>query len=711
MKYLSDSLLRLVLAGLALWLATGLNAGEPFRFGTAVRPDGQTLYVDGTGILLNNEYVLPVMGEIHFSRIPEKDWKREILKMKAGGIDIAASYVFWNHHESKEGVMDWSGNRNLRKYLETCRDCGMMVVLRVGPYCHGEVYLGGIPEWMVDKAAADPENYALRTAAPGFIADVARFYDAIGEQTKGLLWKDGGPVIGVQLDNESYGPWSYFAALKEAVINAGMDVPFYTRTGWPQMEGAAVFGELLPLFGDYADGFWDRNLTDMPGEYKEAFRFKNSRLSSVIATEVFGKDQGTEMSAADMSYPYLTCELGGGMMPSYHRRIHIFDKDALALVLCKVGSGSNLPGYYMYHGGTNPYCADHSMAEYQASKFTNYNDMPHMTYDFQAPLGEMGQPNKSYHHLRLLHQMLRDWGGEIAPMRPEFGEGPIRVATRRDGDKGFVFVNNYERMAQLGEQKLSFQGQEVTVPEGASFCFPFGLGFRGLSIDWALAQPFCKLRKALYFVAVEGIEPVLKINGKEYRPRLDKPFRVKGVKIVVMSPSKALTAYKVSKRKVRFSDGILYRSGRRLVEERWVPGDSVETTLSMSAGPAREVVLGALGVAEKPSECDFTAAASWSVQVPELSNPDDWFLEVDYDGDVARVYADGILVEDNFWNGRKMLVRVSDLVGHKVELKILPLRKDAPIYLQAAQRKVLDSASGNTLLTLRGVRLIHRITH
>ena len=158
MKYLSDSLLRLVLVGLVLWLATGLYAGEPFRFGTAVRPDGQTLYVDGTGILLNNEYVLPVMGEIHFSRIPEKDWKREILKMKAGGIDIAASYVFWNHHESKEGVMDWSGNRNLRKYLETCRDCGMMVVLRVGPYCHGEVYLGGLPEWMVDKAAADPEN-------------------------------------------------------------------------------------------------------------------------------------------------------------------------------------------------------------------------------------------------------------------------------------------------------------------------------------------------------------------------------------------------------------------------------------------------------------------------------------------------------------------------------------------------------------------------
>ena len=58
----------------ALFLCTpALRAGEPFKFGTAVRPDGQPLYVDGTGILLNGEYVLPVMGEIHFSRVPERE--------------------------------------------------------------------------------------------------------------------------------------------------------------------------------------------------------------------------------------------------------------------------------------------------------------------------------------------------------------------------------------------------------------------------------------------------------------------------------------------------------------------------------------------------------------------------------------------------------------------------------------------------------------
>ena len=55
-----------------------------------------------------------------------------------------------------------------------------------------------------------------------------------------------------------------------------------------------------------------------------------------------------------------------------------------------------------------------------------------------------------------------------------------------------------------------------------------------------------------------------------------------------------------------------------------------------------------------------------------------------------------------------MLVRVSDLAGKDAELRILPLRKDAPIYLQQAQRAMLEAASGDTLLALRSIRLIHR---
>ena len=54
---------------------------------------------------------LPVMGEIHFSRCPASEWRRELLKMRAGGVEIAATYVFWIHHEERPGEWAFSGSR------------------------------------------------------------------------------------------------------------------------------------------------------------------------------------------------------------------------------------------------------------------------------------------------------------------------------------------------------------------------------------------------------------------------------------------------------------------------------------------------------------------------------------------------------------------------------------------------------------------------
>ena len=110
-----------------------------------------------------------------------------------------------------------------------------------------------------------------------------------------------------------------------------------------------------------------------------------------------------------------------------------------------------------------------------------------------------------------------------------------------------------------------------------------------------------------------------------------------------------------------------------------------------------------------PVNSDFDKAAVWSVNIPKVENADDCFLSVSYAGDCARIYADGKLVEDNFWNGKPMLARMSALKGKTIELRILPLAKDAPIYLQSEQRKELESADGS-LMNLKAVTLIRRVT-
>lgn len=687
---------------------SNLAWGQNFTFGEKSNGKEEFIEVDHIGIKRDGRYVIPVMGEIHYSRVPEREWRNEIAKMKAGGITLLSTYVFWSHHEDVEGQWAWYGKNNLRKFIQTCKEEDMPVVLRVGPFCHGEVYLGGMPEWLVKKAQENPAEYKLRSTAPGFIKATERLYQEIARQVDGLLWKDSGPVIGVQIENECRGPWSYYMALRDIAIKVGFDVPFMTRTGWPKLNGKEEFGKLLPLYGDYADGFWDRQLTDMPGAYKEAFIMKDDRMSRVIATETFSADElkeGKDEKQAQ-AYPYLTCELGGGMMPSYHRRINMSGNEAMPLAICKLGSGSNLPGYYMYHGGTNPNHPRGTMAECQNSAVTNYNDMPWKSYDFQCPLGEMGQPFwTAWHQTRWLHQFLKDWGEELAPM-------PVENLTKNYAKRGqFIFRNTYVRI--LNEQ-------------GVASVTPCGMKWKNLTISSETVQPFAKADNQLYFIGVPGAKVFsIEVNGKTYEIKPDRKLRVEGQTLNLLSQKMAEQAYVIDGR-MRFAQpgAILYKCNGQEVEEIWKRKTAtVGLRKIKSADAPRTVNMGKQKVAEQPSADDFEHAATYEITIPKswADNAYDTFLEIEYKGDCARLYVGDELVQDNFWNGKTMLVRISDitkqpavkdetgLANYKAVLRILPLQHDYPIYLQSAQRKELDKAKNGVLLELTALNLLTRV--
>ena len=130
---------------------------------------------------------------------------------------------------------------------------------------------GGFPDWLL-KAGPTRRN------DPSYMAHVATFYTQVGAQLKGLLWKDGGPVIGVQLENEysARGPSEgeeYILALKKLAIKSGLDVPLYTVTGW---DNAVVpRGEVIPVFGGYPDAPWDSSVSALPPNEVYMFRFRS----------------------------------------------------------------------------------------------------------------------------------------------------------------------------------------------------------------------------------------------------------------------------------------------------------------------------------------------------------------------------------------------------------------------------------------------------
>src|SRR5581483_8516024 len=154
------------------------------------------------------------------SRYPREEWRDELLKMKAGGLTVVSTYVFWIHQEEVEGKFDWSGQRSLGDFLELCKDLGLKAFVRLGPWCHGEVRNGGFPDWVQNSGTK------LRTDDPAFLKLVEPLYAQEAQQMRGLLWKDGGPVIGVQVDNET-GNSTYLLALKKMAQAAGIDVPYY----------------------------------------------------------------------------------------------------------------------------------------------------------------------------------------------------------------------------------------------------------------------------------------------------------------------------------------------------------------------------------------------------------------------------------------------------------------------------------------------------
>ena len=638
-------------------MAMSLMAGAQNR---EVKWDAHSLMIDG-------KRVVPAMGEVHYSRIPADEWEAEVRKMKEGGVTVIATYVFWNHIEEQEGIFRWDGQRNLRRFIEICQQEGLPVVLRLGPFCHGEVRNGGIPDWVFTKGCK------TRDENPVFLGLVERLYRQIFTQLQGLQWKDGGPVMAAQFDNEYRGHGSYLMALKRIAQKIGFDMPFYTRTGWPELATPVPFGEMLPLYGDYADGFWERSIEETAGNYYKAFNFKAFRSSTAIATEQLG-EQKERLNKGDEQYPYFTCELGGGMMTAYHRRPYIYPEDAYSMAVVKLGSGSNLLGYYMYHGGTNPEGLTY-LNETQRTVATNYNDLPVKTYDFQAPLNEFGQKNPQYYLLRKLHLFMQDWGEVLAPMEASFpcqqdikkgDDSFLRWAVRSKEGSGFIFINNYERLQNLSTKKgvqleaCGVKLPQLTIPAGTICIFPVNIE----GIKYATAQLVAKHDGKIYLEQIKGVPTTLAVGNKVL-----KNLKPKGPETPVYKNYYLLTSE---------------QAGRLFLEEEAHLDIAIKAPIInkvKEAGALHTITIGVNKAAEEPADEDFEQAAVYTIDLPEVSG-EGRLLNIDYRGDVARLYANGQLIDDNFYNGRPFQYALWRLPKEckQLELRILPLQKDMPVY-------------------------------
>ncbi|GFZ09805.1 glycosyl hydrolase family 35 protein [Actinidia rufa] len=77
-------------------------------------------------------------------------WPSLISKAKDGGLDVIQTYVFWNLHEPQPGQYDFSGRRNIVRFIKEIQAQGLYASLRIGPYIESEWSYGGLPFWLHD---------------------------------------------------------------------------------------------------------------------------------------------------------------------------------------------------------------------------------------------------------------------------------------------------------------------------------------------------------------------------------------------------------------------------------------------------------------------------------------------------------------------------------------------------------------------------------
>ena len=344
----------------------------------------------------------------------------------------------------------------------------------------------------------------------------------------------------------------YLLTLKRIARSLGVDVPFYTMTGW---SGRIPQEGLLPLTGAYADGYWSPDAEPFRG----AYLFPAGTVSAPTDMGAIDKPALPVGKPQPHCFPHLCCESGGGMVSCYNRRVDVSPQDTAALAIVALGTGNNMPGYYVYQGGINP-----------GGKYSTFNEpgLPVKDYDFEAPLGACGQVREHYRLLRLQHLFLEQFGESLAVMRPFHpdrwpanadDDATLRWNVRSDGHRGFFFFCNHEHVRKLPakedvqfslktkDETLLVPRDPIAIPSGTYGIWPINLDCGGVTVKYATAQPICSVETDgqcwFFFTAIEGIQPDFVVSDSGGHGRFQN---------IVPGTAVAFTRQAASGRKVNF---------------------------------------------------------------------------------------------------------------------------------------------------------------
>ncbi|MFA9480464.1 beta-galactosidase [Phycisphaerales bacterium AB-hyl4] len=464
--------------------------------------DSQSLIVDGRRTWL-------VSGAIHYARVPRELWRPRIRAAKQAGLNCIDTYVFWNLHEPQPGKFDFSGERDLRRFVEIVRDEGMYCTLRPGPFIGTGWDFAGHPAWLTTHG-----DLTLREASPPYLEACARYFGAVmaqvrdlqlttpteglppavptgnvpGDAAGGYLGGGRGPVIMMQVENEwlchnNVQGQRYLGELVRYLRENGCMVPICNANNlWQRIDGTI--------------DTWHASDNLMP----------DLRQLAIVQPDT----------------PRFVSELPTGRLDHWgERRPRAIDADQLLeRIAHALASGAQF-NLMPFHGGTN-------FAFNAGQTLLGHDRYITTSHDVDAPLLEAGGRGEKYAAVKRIATFASQFHHVFANLTPgsahvmpspEADRHALAVAHQRGSQGDVVFIMRDEKDKRDTVDLLLHNGLTLTVPLGddraAWLLLQTNLG--GVAqLEHTNLRPWAFLaRQMLVLFGPAGAEGTVNLNGVE----------------------------------------------------------------------------------------------------------------------------------------------------------------------------------------------------
>ena len=387
-------------------------------------PFNEQEMIRGRALTVSGKPTFIFGGEFHYFRIPPGEWEDRIRKGRAAFLNTIGSYIPWNFHEPEEGMFNFEGDHDLRKWILLIKQEGLSFFARPGPYICSEWDMGGLAGWLPGKECL------VRTSDPQYMEAVSRWFRAVNRILAEFLPEKDGNLILYQIENELiWGEMQYMNQMADRVRRDGIHVPLVTNLN-PSVRKNSEIADSLDLY----PGPW--NMHKPEAAIADLLEEQPAKIPACVELQMgFAAEIGT-------SFPTMNG-------PITKEWVEVHTKNSIA-------RGLNVLNYYMFCGGTT------------FGYYTGRRDVT--SYDYQSAIREWGELDEKYYMVRRIGSFLRSFGDFLVKTLPAPDskvEAPrgVSVLQRRDGDYAFVFPRNLTRRSV----EITFR---VQIPGGPEFSAP-----------------------------------------------------------------------------------------------------------------------------------------------------------------------------------------------------------------------------------------------